>query len=361
MQETLNFPTKLPARNGLIGFSNPNFPTQSPTQARLRPFIFAALSSKSATTTTAALPAKPSKFLQFPPSPSPSPATLELQENCKSQNVVSTPDPEFQEKALFLDSIGLDCISLLSKPNSPATAAAIAAASLADLRALFEYLGSFELSGPDLRRVVSMCPEILSLRLKDVVPVFTFLLGEAKVAGADLRRVICRRPRLLVSNVETRLRPTLYFLQSIGIHEVNRHTNLLSSSVEDKFIPKIEYFEKVGFCYRDSISMFRRFPPLFCYSVKENFEPKFNYFVVEMGRDLKELKEFPQYFSFSLERRIKPRHQICVENGVCFPLPVMLKMKEEVFRQKLDVCCNSSMPRSTSPLWCANTYDVNTL
>ena len=107
--------------------------------------------------------------------------------------------------------------------------------------------------------------------------------------------------------------------------------------------------------------MFRRFPPLFCYSVKENFEPKFNYFVVEMGRDLKELKAFPQYFSFSLERRIKPRHQTCVENGVCIRLPVMLKMKEEVFRQKLDVCCNSSMPRSTSPLWCANNYDVNTL
>lgn len=356
MQETLNFPIKLPARNPLIGFSNPNFATQSPTLARLKPFIFVALSSKSTTTTMAALPPKPSKFLQFPPSPS----TPELQENCKSQNVDSIPDTEFQEKALFLDSIGLDCISLLSKSNTPC-AAAIAAASLAELRALFEYLGSFGLSGPGLQRVVSMCPDILSLRRKDVVPVFTFLLREAKVAGADLRRAICRRPRLLVSDVDTRLRPTLYFLQSIGIHEVNRHTNLLSSSVEDKFIPKIEYFEKVGFCYRESISMFRRFPPLFCYSVKENFEPKFNYFVVEMGRDLKELKEFPQYFSFSLERRIKPRHHTCVENGVCFPLPVMLKMKEEVFRQRLDVCCNSSLPRSTSPLWSANSYDVNAL
>lgn len=126
-------------------------------------------------------------------------------------------------------------------------------------------------------------------------------------------------------------------------------------------MPKIEYFEKVGFRYRESISMFRRFPPLFCYSVKENFEPKFNYFVVEMGRDLKELKEFPQYFSFSLERRIKPRHQSCVENGVCFPLNVMLKMKEEVFMQRLDASCDSSMPRSSSPLWCANHSDVNTL
>lgn len=102
--------------------------------------------------------------------------------------------------------------------------------------------------------------------------------------------------------------------------------------------------------------MFRRFPPLFNYSVKDNFEPKFNYFVVEMGRDLKELKEFPQYFSFSLGNRIKPRHQCCVEKGVCFPLPVLLKTSEAHFRDRLEVCINSSIPLRTSPLWCTNCY-----
>lgn len=351
MQETLNFPTSTTG-NPLIGFLNPNFPAKSPISLRLKPSIFAAKT----TTITTAKPPKPPKIPQSPSSPPP------VEENPKPLNVISTtPDPEFQAKILFLDSIGLDSLSLSLLTANHHSAAAFAAVPLADVKALFDYLASFGISGPDLRRVVSMCPEILSLRLNDVVPIFTFLLREVNVAGVDLRRVIRGRPRLLACDVETRLRPTLYFLQSIGIHEVHRYTNLLSSCVEDKFIPKIGYFEKVGFCYRDSISMFRRFPALFCYSVKENFEPKLNYFVVEMGRDLKELKEFPQYFSFSLERRIKPRHQTCVENGICFPLPVMLKMKEEIFRQKLDVCCNSSMPRSTSPLWSATNYDVNTM
>lgn len=102
--------------------------------------------------------------------------------------------------------------------------------------------------------------------------------------------------------------------------------------------------------------MFRKFPQLFNYSIKDNYEPKLDYFVVEMGRDLKELGEFPQYFSFSLERRIKPRHRACVEMGVCFPLNVFLKTSDDKFRRRLEFCCNTSMPLSTSPLSCIKSH-----
>ncbi|KAM3324633.1 hypothetical protein P3S67_005785 [Capsicum chacoense] len=63
-----------------------------------------------------------------------------------------------------------------------------------------------------------------------------------------------------------------------------------------------------------------------------------------MVTELKELIVFPQYFSFGLENRIKPRHKMCVEKGVCLSLPVMLKSCESRFLDRLDVCCSSSMP-----------------
>lgn len=211
-----------------------------------------------------------------------------------------------------------------------------------------------DFSAIEFRRIAGMCPEILTSRASDILPVFTFLIREVHVNGSDIKRVINRRPRLLVCSVTEQLRPTLYFLQTIGIAEVNKHTYLLSCSVEEKLIPRIDYFENMGFSRRDATSMFRRFPQLFNYSSKNNLEPKYKYFVVEMGRDLKELKEFPQYFSFSLESRIKPRHKLCVEMGVCFPLPVLLKTNEAQFRNRLDVCVNSSTPLKTSPLWCSN-------
>lgn len=265
-----------------------------------------------------------------------------------TNTTTSTSTSDFQEKLLYLDSIGIDFLTLIHD-HPP-----VLSFPLAEIKSTVDFVASFGITAVEFRRIVGMCPEILASRVSDIVPIFTFLIREARVNGSDLRRVINRRPRLLACGVKNRLRPTLYFLQSIGIAEVNKHTNLLSSSVEEKLIPRIEYFEKIGFSRRDSVSMFRRFPQLFCYSVKENFEPKFDYFVVEMGRDLKELKEFPQYFSFSLEKRIKPRHQCCVEKGVCFPLPILLKTSNAKFWDRLDICCNASMPFERSPLWCTN-------
>ncbi|KAH7546153.1 hypothetical protein FEM48_Zijuj01G0170300 [Ziziphus jujuba var. spinosa] len=231
---------------------------------------------------------------------------------------------------LFLDSIGIDFLSLIH--DYPP----VVSASLSDIKSTVEFVTSMGFTAVEFRRIVGMCPEVLASRVADIVPVLTFLIREARVNGLELKRVINRRPRLLACSVKDQLRPTLYFLQSIGISEVNRYTNLLSCSVEEKLIPRIEYLEKIGFSHRDALSMFRRFPQLFCYSIKDNFEPKFDYFVVEMGRDLKDLKEFPHYFSFSLENRIKPRHQICVEKGVCFPLPILLKTNEAQFRDRLE-------------------------
>ncbi|KAI3716618.1 hypothetical protein L1987_67613 [Smallanthus sonchifolius] len=254
----------------------------------------------------------------------------------------------FQEKVFYLDSLGIDLMPLLTA-HPP-----LISTSLSHIKSTISYLSTaISLSPAALDRLISLCPEVLTLPLPSIISSITFLLREANVSSHNLRHVIHRRPRLLTSDVETRLRPALYFLQgTIGISEINKHAHLLSSSVEDKFLPRIEYFhEHIGISYDDTILIFRRFPSLFCYSIKNNLEPKFNYFVVEMGRDLKELVEFPQYFSFSLENRIKCRHLRCTEKGVCLPLPAMLRSSEKRFMERLEVCCDSSLPVKNSPFW----------
>jgi mTERF domain-containing protein len=272
---------------------------------------------------------------------------------CPNQTLPPNSNTGFQKKALYLESIGIDSFSLIE--NHPM----LITASLDDIKSTVEYITAMDFSAIEFRRMVRMCPEILTTKVSDIIPVFMFLHQEVRVSGSNIKHVINRRPRLIISNVDKQLRPTMYFLQSIiGINDVSKHTNLLSCSVEEKFIPRIEYFENIGFSNRDTISMFRRFPQLFCYSIKNNLEPKYNYFVVEMGRDLKEVKEFPQYFSFGLENRIKPRHKRCVEMGVCFPLPLLLKTSEVTFQNRLETFVNSSTPLKTSPLWCAG-HDID--
>lgn len=100
-------------------------------------------------------------------------------------------------------------------------------------------------------------------------------------------------------------------------------------------LPKIEYLQGLGFQYRDVVNMVIRSPGLLTFSIENNYKPKVDYFLSEMKGDLVELKRFPQYFSFSLERKIRPRHRQLVEHGLWLSLPDMLKVSDGEFTARL--------------------------
>lgn len=81
--------------------------------------------------------------------------------------------------------------------------------------------------------------------------------------------------------------------------------------------------------------MVLRSPGLLTFSIRNNYTPKVKYFLEEMKGDLVELKRFPQYFSFSLEGKIKPRHRLLVEHGFSLPLSEMLKVSDGEFNARL--------------------------
>ncbi len=81
--------------------------------------------------------------------------------------------------------------------------------------------------------------------------------------------------------------------------------------------------------------MVLRSPGLLTFSIANNFSPKVKYFLEEMQGDILELKRFPQYFSFSLEGKIKPRHRLLVEHRLSLSLPEMLKVSDGEFNSRL--------------------------
>nr|TKS02893.1 hypothetical protein D5086_0000156840 [Populus alba] len=78
-----------------------------------------------------------------------------------------------------------------------------------------------------------------------------------------------------------------------------------------------------------------RAPGILTLSMNRNLGPKLDYSVREIKGDLEEFKKFPQFFSFSLERKIKPRHRMLVEYGLKMPLSRMLKVNEGEFNARL--------------------------
>uniref|UniRef100_A0A0D9VU87 Uncharacterized protein n=1 Tax=Leersia perrieri TaxID=77586 RepID=A0A0D9VU87_9ORYZ len=203
-----------------------------------------------------------------------------------------------------------------------------------------------------------MCPELLSVPVETIAAALRFLTDEAGVPADDLPRVLRRRPRLLVSPVAARLRPTLYFLRALGVADLPHRADLLSFSVEDKLLPRIEFLEDaLGLPSRAARSMARRFPALFYYGIEGNMRPKADYLLGEMRRGADELFDFPECFSYALATRIAPRHEACAARGVRMPLPAMLRPGDAKFRATLAGCVGSTPPRRRSPLWHAYWVD----
>ncbi|KAA8514893.1 hypothetical protein F0562_018072 [Nyssa sinensis] len=211
-------------------------------------------------------------------------------------------------------------------------------ATLQSIHSIISFLQSKGIHQKDLGRIFGMCPKILTSDIKtDLNPVFTFLSQDLKVPDHSFRRVINKCPRFLVSSVRDQLKPALFYLQRLGFKDLEalayQDPVLLVSSVEKTLIPKLNYLVSLGFSRDDAVGMVLRCPGLFTFSVENNFKPKFDYFAKEMEGKLEELKEFPQYFAFSLEKRIKPRHMEVVQSGVKIHLPLMLKSTDEEFRE----------------------------
>lgn len=185
-----------------------------------------------------------------------------------------------------------------------------------------------------------MCPKILTSNIKnDLIPVFQLLSCDLQVPSYNFRKVINKCPRLLACSVEDQLKPALFYLKRLGFTDLDalayQDAILLVSSVENTLIPKLNYLMSLGFSRNDVIGMVLRCSGLFTYSIENNFKPKLGYFLEEMQGKLEELKEFPHYFSFSLEKRIKPRHIEVMQSGVKVPLSLMLKSTDSEFKESI--------------------------
>uniref|UniRef100_A0A2C9WIS6 Uncharacterized protein n=1 Tax=Manihot esculenta TaxID=3983 RepID=A0A2C9WIS6_MANES len=150
----------------------------------------------------------------------------------------------------------------------------------------------------------------------------------------DTHKALSQNPNLRSTPLST-LYSVEHCLSSMGLHRsaigriLDMHPVLLTSDLHLYLYPVFE------FLLNEVKEMVVRSPGLLTFSVENNLMPKVEYFLMEMKGDLEELKRFPQYFSFSLERKIKPRHKMLAEYGLKLPLWKMLKISDGEFNARL--------------------------
>ncbi|WVZ60802.1 hypothetical protein U9M48_010779 [Paspalum notatum var. saurae] len=242
---------------------------------------------------------------------------------------------QVKDKILSLELMGVDYRRALEQ--NPA----LRDASPDSIHAVVSFLQSRGLQFKDLGRVFGMCPSVLTASVRgDLRPVFAFLSEDLGVPEPAHRRVVIKCPRVLACSVRDQLRPALIYLRRLGFRDSRalalQDPILLVSSVERTLAPKLEFLAGLGMSRDDAVAMVLRCPALFTFSIDRNYVPKFEYLVQAMGGGVEDIKAFPQYFAFSLEKRIAPRHQAAEEAGVALPLPDMLKATDEEFREMID-------------------------
>ncbi|VVA20506.1 PREDICTED: mRNAion [Prunus dulcis] len=241
----------------------------------------------------------------------------------------------FREKVLYLET-HLNVNSQKALQLNPD----FRSCPISSLKTVENCLSSMGIERSAFGRILDMYPQLLTVDPHThLYPIFDFLLNEVLIPFPDIRKSMIRCPRLLVCDVDDQLRPALKFLTELGF--VGRSsitcqtTLLLVSSVEGTLLPKIQYLQSLGLSYEEVVNMVIRSPGLLTFSIKNNYKPKVEFLLKEMKKDIAELKRFPQYFSFSLEGKIKPRHRLLVEHGFSLPLREMLKVSDGEFNVRL--------------------------
>ncbi|KAL6899706.1 hypothetical protein ACP4OV_006364 [Aristida adscensionis] len=240
---------------------------------------------------------------------------------------------EFRRKLHFLSSeLHLDPFPLL------AAHPALRSAPLPLLEDSLRLLTSHGLSARDAARVFSAFPALLT---SPPDAPLRFLSAAAPLPPPLLRTAVLRSPRLLAASVPDTLAPALRFLRrrvSLRRRPLPLAAALLLAfSVERTLLPKLLFLrDATGLPDPAVCAVLRRAPAVLSYGIDTNLTPKLRFLTERMGRDpAAELAEFPHYFAFSLEGRIRPRYEALRERGIQMPLKDMLTINDDDFREQL--------------------------
>jgi mTERF domain-containing protein len=96
----------------------------------------------------------------------------------------------------------------------------------------------------------------------------------------------------------------------------------------------MNYFLGMGLSKKDVCSMISRFSPLLGYSVDLVMKPKLEFLLRTMKKPLKAIVEYPRYFSYSLEGKIKPRFWVIKGRNIDCSLTDMFAKNDEAFAEE---------------------------
>ncbi|CAN8233776.1 unnamed protein product [Cochlearia groenlandica] len=185
-------------------------------------------------------------------------------------------------------------------------------------------------------KVIPKRPQLLLCKPQEFLKVVSFLedLGfEKEIVG----QILCRCPEIFGCNIDKTLQKKLIFLTSFGVSSthfpriIKKYPEFLIYDAEKTVLPRLKYLMKIGISERELAFMIRKFSPLLGYSIDKVLRPKLEFLMNSMEKPVKEVIDYPRYFSYSLEERIKPRFWVIKGKNIECTLQDMLGKNDQEF------------------------------
>ncbi|CAN6213053.1 unnamed protein product, partial [Urochloa humidicola] len=206
---------------------------------------------------------------------------------------------------------------------------------------LVKYLYHLNISRDGMKRMLLVQPTIFCLDLETVIAPKVQFLQDIGVRSDAIGNVLVKFPPVLTYSLYKKIRPVVIFLLTKGGVKqddigkvIALDPQILGCSIAHKLEVSVKYLRSLGIYHFVIGQMVADFPALLRYNV-DILRPKYQYLRRVMVRPLKDLIEFPRFFSYSLEDRIEPRHRTLVANRINMKLRYMLAGSDEEFAQRV--------------------------
>lgn len=208
------------------------------------------------------------------------------------------------------------------------------------IKPLFELLLSLGLPKMVVARMVEKRPYLLGYDLEETVKPNVAALASFGIRKEAIPMVVAQFPQILGMPLRAKLAAQQYFFSlKLGIEpegfaramEKLPQIAALSQAVMAK---PVEFLRGRGIAAAEVARMVVKCPQLLVLRV-EMMKNSFYFFKSEMRRPAAELVEFPEFFTYSLEGRVKPRHRRVAEKGISCGLDWFLNCSDRRFEERM--------------------------
>ncbi|MCO5579571.1 hypothetical protein L7F22_033428 [Adiantum nelumboides] len=204
-----------------------------------------------------------------------------------------------------------------------------------------DYLTSYGIPKAIVASMLEARPYILGFDLSETMePVVNDLL-EAGVRKEGIAAVITQYPDILGQGISQNLnRKTKWLVEQVKVDPedvpviVEKLPQILFIK-EGLAMERVKLFKNAGCSANDVAKMVTNCPQILALSIAQVIEPNLNFLLHVMKRSVKDVVNFPAYFTYDLKSRIMPRFNMIAEKGVDCSLEWFLNCTDQRFKERL--------------------------